>query len=105
MQARDTSSRRSFPGLLQASHTVVAPDAATTRLSLVLLAGRLLIAFLFLYVGLAELHRLLFQPFTPYLPGDGHDVVWPKVGGSWCRGGKGCRKGQGAAALRGGEGV
>ncbi len=40
---------------------------------------RLLIAVLFLYVGLSELHRLLFQPFTPYLPGDGHDVVWPKA--------------------------
>ena len=34
---------------------------------------------LFLYVGLHEMHRLLFEPFTPYLPGDGHDVVWPKV--------------------------
>ena len=33
----------------------------------------------FLFVGLSELHRLLFQPFTPYLPGDGHDVVWPKA--------------------------
>lgn len=47
--------------------------------SLALLFGRLLIAVLFLYVGLSELHRLLFQPFTPYLPGDGHDVVWPKA--------------------------
>jgi len=45
----------------------------------VLLLGRLLIAVLFLYVGLSELHRLLFQPYTPYLPGDGHDVVWPKA--------------------------
>ncbi len=34
---------------------------------------------LFLYVGMTELSRLLFQPYTPYLPGDGHDVVWPKV--------------------------
>lgn len=24
-------------------------------------------------------HRLLFAPYTPYLPGDGHDVVWPKA--------------------------
>ena len=23
--------------------------------------------------------RLLFAPYTPYLPGDGHDVVWPKA--------------------------
>ena len=21
----------------------------------------------------------IWQPFTPYLPGDGHDVVWPKA--------------------------
>merc|ERR1719353_553285 len=49
------------------------------RTSLALLFGRLLIAVLFLYVGLSELHRLLFQPFTPYLPGDGHDVIWPKA--------------------------
>ena len=34
---------------------------------------------LFLFVGLTELYRLLFNPFTPYLPGDGHDVVWPKA--------------------------
>jgi alanyl-tRNA synthetase len=51
----------------------------SNRLSVALLFGRLLIAVLFLYVGLSELHRLLFQPFTPYLPGDGHDVVWPKA--------------------------
>jgi len=51
----------------------------STRLSVALLLGRLLIAVLFLYVGLSELHRLLFNPFTPYLPGDGHDVVWPKA--------------------------
>ena len=44
-----------------------------------LLLSRLLIAVLFLFVGLSELHRLLFQPLTPYLPGDGHDVVWPKA--------------------------
>lgn len=88
-QARTLSSRKSFPGLLQASDTVIAADAATTRLSLILLVGRLLIAFLFLYVGLSELHRLLFQPFTPYLPGDGHDVVWPKVRGGWGSGSTG----------------
>jgi uncharacterized membrane protein YphA (DoxX/SURF4 family) len=44
-----------------------------------MLVGRLLIAFLFLFVGLGELRRLLFEPTTPYLPGDGHDVVWPKA--------------------------
>ena len=54
-------------------------ETVSTRLSIALLLGRLFIAFLFLYVGLSELHRLLFQPFTPYLPNDGHDVVWPKA--------------------------
>ena len=51
----------------------------SNRLSIALLLTRLLIAVLFLYVGLSELYRLLFEPFTPYLPGDGHDVVWPKA--------------------------
>ena len=51
----------------------------STRVSLALLLGRLLIAVLFLYVGSPSCNRLLFQPFTPYLPGDGHDVVWPKA--------------------------
>ena len=55
-----------------------APEV-TTRLSLALLLARMLIAVLFLYVGCSELNRLIFQPFTPYLPGDGHDVVWPKA--------------------------
>jgi len=63
----------SFAGGLLAEATF------STRLSVALLLGRLLIAVLFLFVGLTELHRLLFQPFTPYLPGDGHDVVWPKA--------------------------
>lgn len=63
----------SFSGMLMEAKTL------STRLSLAVLAGRLLIAFLFLYVGLSELHRLLFEPTTPYLPGDGHDVVWPKA--------------------------
>ena len=63
----------SFSGMLLEARGV------SERLSLALLFGRLLIAVLFLYVGLSELHRLLFQPFTPYLPGDGHDVVWPKA--------------------------
>mmetsp|Transcript_61996 Transcript_61996/g.103059 ORF Transcript_61996/g.103059 Transcript_61996/m.103059 type:complete len:553 (+) Transcript_61996:11-1669(+) len=66
--------RPSFPGLL-----TEARDSLSNSLSIVLLLGRLLIAVLFLYVGLSELHRLLFQPYTPYLPGDGHDVVWPKA--------------------------
>jgi len=70
-QARERSS--SFAGgLLEGA-------ALSNQLSLAVLAGRLLIASLFLYVGLNELHRLLFEPFTPYLPGDGHDVVWPKA--------------------------
>ena len=65
--------QRTFSGLLlESSHM-------SNNVSLGLLFGRLLIAVLFLYVGLSELHRLLFQPFTPYLPGDGHDVVWPKA--------------------------
>ena len=64
--------KSSFGMLLEAT-------GPTTKVSLVLLLSRLLIAVLFLYVGLSELHRLLFQPFTPYLPGDGHDVVWPKA--------------------------
>jgi alanyl-tRNA synthetase len=65
--------KASFPGLL------LEATQLSTGLSIALLIGRLLIAFLFLYVGLGELHRLLFQPYTPYLPGDGHDVVWPKA--------------------------
>ena len=65
--------KASFPGLL------LEATQLSTSLSVALLIGRLLIAFLFLYVGLGELHRLLFQPYTPYLPGDGHDVVWPKA--------------------------
>jgi len=67
------NSQTAFSGMLLESRTT------STRLSLALLFGRLLIAVLFLYVGLSELHRLFFQPFTPYLPGDGHDVVWPKA--------------------------
>jgi len=63
----------SFPGLLMEQ------TSTSTPLSVALLLARLAIAFLFLYVGLSELHRLLFQPYTPYLPGDGHDVVWPKA--------------------------
>ena len=66
-------SRKSSFGLLLDAETL------STRTSLALLLSRLLIAVLFLFVGLSELHRLLFQPFTPYLPGDGHDVVWPKA--------------------------
>ena len=65
--------QRTFSGLLLESSHI------SNNVSLALLFGRLLIAVLFLYVGLSELHRLLFQPFTPYLPGDGHDVVWPKA--------------------------
>lgn len=65
--------RKSFPGLLMEATQLPA------GLSEALLAGRLFIAFLFLFVGLAELHRLLFEPFTPYQPGDGHDAVWPKA--------------------------
>jgi len=65
--------RASFPGLLMEASSL------STSLSVALLLGRLMIAVLFLYVGLSELHRLLFQPYTPYLPGDGHDVVWPKA--------------------------
>ena len=64
--------KSSFGMLLEAA-------GPTTKVSLALLLSRLLIAVLFLFVGLSELHRLLFQPFTPYLPGDGHDVVWPKA--------------------------
>lgn len=67
------SKAKSFPGLLMEA------TAIPTRLSVALLVGRLSIAVLFLFVGLSELHRLFFQPFTPYLPGDGHDVVWPKA--------------------------
>merc|ERR1712054_392231 len=68
-----SSSQTAFSGMLLESRGV------SDRISVALLIGRLLIAVLFLYVGLSELHRLLFQPFTPYLPGDGHDVVWPKA--------------------------
>jgi len=70
-QASQRSS--SFAGLL------LEQSALSTQLSIAMLIARLLIAVLFLYVGLHELHRLLFEPFTPYLPGDGHDVVWPKA--------------------------
>jgi uncharacterized membrane protein YphA (DoxX/SURF4 family) len=73
VHAREASKQTSFGGLL------LDGGQMPTRISLALLAGRLLIAVLFLYVGISELHRLLFQPFTPYLPGDGHDVVWPKA--------------------------
>jgi len=59
-------------GLLEVS-------ALSNNISIAVLIGRLLIAVLFVYVGLHELHRLFFEPFTPYLPGDGHDVVWPKA--------------------------
>ena len=59
--------------------SLLAAPALSPRLESALLSGRLLIASLFLYVGLSELHRLLVQPYTPYLPGDGHDVVWPKA--------------------------
>lgn len=70
--AQQRSRKSSFGLLLDA-------ESLTTRVSLALLLSRLLIAVLFLFVGLSELHRLLFQPLTPYLPGDGHDVVWPKA--------------------------
>jgi len=70
-QAKERPS--SFSGLL------LEGGALSQNLSVAVLIGRLLIASLFLYVGLHELHRLLFEPFTPYLPGDGHDVVWPKA--------------------------
>mmetsp|Transcript_504 Transcript_504/g.1404 ORF Transcript_504/g.1404 Transcript_504/m.1404 type:complete len:211 (+) Transcript_504:102-734(+) len=71
LQSRER--RKSTPGLLNQ------PEERSTRVSLALLFGRLMMSVLFLYVGLSELHRLLFQPYTPYLPGDGHDVVWPKA--------------------------
>merc|ERR1719230_2544871 len=48
------NSRTSFSGMLLESRSV------SNRISLALLFGRLLIAVLFLYVGLSELHRLLF---------------------------------------------
>ncbi|KOO26596.1 hypothetical protein Ctob_013448, partial [Chrysochromulina tobinii] len=70
------ANERSSSGL---SGMLLEAPTLSNRLSVALLFGRLLIAVLFLYVGLSELHRLLFQPFTPYLPGDGHDVVWPKA--------------------------
>ena len=72
LQANERSTSN-FSGML------LQTESLSARFSLALLLGRLLIAVLFLYVGLSELHRLLFQPFTPYLPGDGHDVVWPKA--------------------------
>jgi hypothetical protein len=72
IQAREKS-QSSFSGMLLEGANI------SNRLSAVMLLGRLLIAFLFLYVGISELHRLLYQPFTVYLPGDGHDVVWPKA--------------------------
>merc|ERR1712224_616795 len=72
MQHTREKSQTSFSGMLLESNV-------SNSISLALLFGRLLIAVLFLYVGISELHRLLFQPFTPYLPGDGHDVVWPKA--------------------------
>jgi len=72
-QAKErTSSSLLSAGLLDGS-------VLSNNISVAVLIGRLLIAVLFLYVGLHELHRLLFEPFTPYLPGDGHDVVWPKA--------------------------
>ena len=67
------NSQTSFSGMLLESRSL------SHRINLALLFGRLLIAVLFLFVGLTELYRLLFNPFTPYLPGDGHDVVWPKA--------------------------
>ena len=72
-RVHQSEGQRAFSGLLLESSTI------SNKVSIGLLFGRLLIAVLFLYVGLSELHRLLFQPFTPYLPGDGHDVVWPKA--------------------------
>ncbi|EOD36842.1 hypothetical protein EMIHUDRAFT_201100 [Emiliania huxleyi CCMP1516] len=71
LQSRER--RKSTPGLLNQA------EERSARVSLALLFGRLMMSVLFLYVGLSELHRLLFQPYTPYLPGDGHDVVWPKA--------------------------
>ena len=49
----------SFPGLLMESAEL------STRLSVAMLIGRLLIAVLFLYVGLTELNRLLFEVTQP----------------------------------------
>ena len=65
--------RTSFPGMLLEKAVHISPTA-----SMFLLCGRLLIASLFFYVGCEELHRLYFEPYTKYLPGDGHDLIWPK---------------------------
>lgn len=69
-----TVKKTSFPGLLMERAQHVSP-----RIHFALLCGRLLMASLFLYVGFTELHRLYFEPFTQYLKGDGHDVIWPKA--------------------------
>lgn len=53
LQAQQRTS--SFPGLL------LEASSLSERLSVAMLFGRLLIAVLFLYVGLHELHRLLFE--------------------------------------------
>ena len=48
--------------------------------SVALLAGRLLIAVLFLHVGNFELHRLIWSPeYVDIDPNDGHNVLWPKL--------------------------
>jgi len=65
------SQKKVFTGLLMDSETI------SNSTSLALLAGRLLIAFLFAYVGLSELHRLGWE-FSPYSQGDPHDTIWPK---------------------------
>ena len=66
------SSQTAFSGMLLESR------GTSNRISLALLFGRLLIAVLFLYVGLSELHRLLFQPFTVRPPHSGPSYHrWP----------------------------
>jgi len=55
-----------------------ANTTAGTAMSFLLLAARLLVACLFMYVGVSEVTRIVSGK-TPYMKGDAHDTLWPKV--------------------------
>uniref|UniRef100_A0A7S0L8M8 Transmembrane protein n=1 Tax=Coccolithus braarudii TaxID=221442 RepID=A0A7S0L8M8_9EUKA len=63
--------KKVFTGLLLES------QATSLSASFALLAGRLLITFLFAFVGVSELGRLMSEN-SPYRDGDPHDTIWPK---------------------------
>jgi len=75
---RSKSRSKAMSGMLTPDGAMNAAGAVSTAKSALLLAARLLVACLFMYVGVQEVARILAGR-TPYMKGDAHDTLWPKV--------------------------